>query len=273
MNVIVRPPSPVFTAAISTHPERDRIDATRAAAQHAAFCSALESRGIRLVRLPPEPGLPDATFVSDALVALPRAAAPDGRTALLLATRPGAQPRRPEVASVLAAARSLVAPDARIVAVAAPAMLEGGDVIVYGDRLAIGISARTNEAGARMLAAEAEALGFRPSLCPVTDRLHLATAITVVRPDLLIGTAAGFASLDGAGAQVAPHDEIGRLVLPDAELAGANVLRLAGTCFVAAGNPTAVALLREAGETVVEVPLDEFGRADGGPTCLVAIVP
>ena len=43
--------------------------------------------------------------------------------------------------------------------------------------------------------------------------------------------------------------------------------------FVASGHPRAVALMREAGEDVVEVELDEFIRADGGPTCLVAPIP
>jgi N-dimethylarginine dimethylaminohydrolase len=61
----------------------------------------------------------------------------------------------------------------------------------------------------------------------------------------LIGTASGFESLDGAGPEVA----------------------------IAQGNPRAVEALRDVGESVVEVELDEFVRADGGPTCLVAPVP
>ncbi|HEX8940839.1 MAG TPA: hypothetical protein VF763_11835 [Candidatus Limnocylindrales bacterium] len=272
MQVIVRPPSAAFRSAISTHHERDRIDPLVAAQQHASFCGALEAAGVSLVRLPAEPELPDAPFVSDVVLALPPAAQSDGPTARLLALRPGAQPRRPEVASVVAAARPLVGPDVPVGVVEPPALLEGGDVIVFGDRLAVGVSARTNEAGARLLAAEAAALGYRAFLCPVTDRLHLATAVTAVRADLLIGTAAGFASLDAAGPEVAPA-EVRRLVLPDAELAGANVLPLGGTCFVARGNPTAVGLLEAAGERVVEVELGEFVRADGGPTCLVALVP
>ena len=88
----------------------------------------------------------------------------------------------------------------------------------------------------------------------------------------LIGTASGFASLDAAGPDVAP-DDVERLVIPDDEVAGANVLAIAGRCFIARGSPGAVGALRNAGESVVEVELDEFLRADGGPTCLVAPVP
>jgi N-dimethylarginine dimethylaminohydrolase len=88
----------------------------------------------------------------------------------------------------------------------------------------------------------------------------------------LIGTAAGFQSLDAAGPEVAP-DDVQRLVIPDREVAGANVLAVGGRCFIARGSPLAVEAMRTAGEPVVEVELDEFLRADGGPTCLVAPVP
>jgi len=124
-----------------------------------------------------------------------------------------------------------------------------------------------------VLADAARSLGYRPFLCPVADRLHLATAVTAVEPDTLIGTAAGFASLDAAGTDVAPAGEIRRLLLPDDELQGANVLALGGHAFLGSGNPTAARLMHEIGMPVHELELDEFALADGGPTCLVNILP
>jgi N-dimethylarginine dimethylaminohydrolase len=62
MLVIVRPPGPAFRDAISTHPDRRRIDVSRAREQHASFCGALKDAGVPLLRLPEEPDLPDATF-------------------------------------------------------------------------------------------------------------------------------------------------------------------------------------------------------------------
>ena len=152
-------------------------------------------------------------------------------------------------------------------------MLEGGDVVVFGYRIAIGLSARTNEPGAQVLADAARSIGYRPFLCPVPDRLHLATAVTAVTPDTLIGTAAGFASLDAAGPDAAPAGEFRRLLLPDDELSGANVLALGRHAFLGAGNPTAARLLRETGLVVHEFDLSEFALADGGPTCLVNVLP
>jgi dimethylargininase len=272
VKVIVREPSEAFAHALSTHPERNRIDPSRAVVQHRAFVEALEACEADVVRLAPDPRFPDACFVSDTIVAL---APPGGgaSTVALVPTRPGAASRRDEVAPVLECARSLVRADTAVVAVEEPGTLDAGDVIVYGDRMAIGVSARTNRAGAEQLARVAERLGYRTFLCPVDDRLHLASAVTVVRSDRLVGTPSGFASLDAGGADAAPEGEIERVIVPEEEVEGANVLSLHGTCFVAAGYPSASRALRAAGESVVEVDLGEFTRADGGPTCLVALIP
>jgi dimethylargininase len=254
---LVRAPTAAFRQALSEHPQAGSIEPERAARQHAAFVAALVDAGCQVVRLAPEPDLPDAPFVSDTLVALER---------LVVLTRPGAPSRRPEVASVERCVRRLTS--ARIDRIAAPGTLDGGDVIVYGNRLAIGISARTNRAGAEQLARIAAGAGYRPFLCPVSDRLHLATAVTALGGDRLLGTSAGFASLDAVGAA----EGVERVLVPDAELPAANVLPAGGRCLVAAGYPRAAALLRARGDEVVELELGEFTKADGGPTCLVGIL-
>ena len=269
--VIVRPPSASFHRALSTHPGRDLIDTDRALAQHGAFVAALRAAAIDLLVLPAEHDLPDATFVSDTLVALPPADDPSAPAALLVVTRPGAPSRRGEVASVSACAQDL-APDAALVEIEDPGTLDGGDVVVFGDRVAIGVSARTNVCGAGQLALAVQSLGYHAFLCPVERRLHLASGVTALRPTRLVGTAAGFASLDRVPG-AAPAGGVERILVPDEEVAAANVLALAGRVFVAAGNPATEARLAAAGETVVSLELDEFTRADGGPTCLVAIVP
>jgi dimethylargininase len=251
VKLLVRAPSAAFKDALSEHRLRGTIDPARAVRQHAAFVRALRAAGVEVVELPPEPALPDACFVSDTLVPLGD---------LVVLARPGAEARRAETRSMARFARARIEP---------PGTLDGGDVIVYGRRVAIGISARTNRDGAEQLASLARAACYEPCLCPVDDRLHLATAVTVLDAACLIGTPAGFASLDATGA----GDGVERLLVPDDELPAANVLPAGGRCFMAAGYPRAAALLREHGETVVEVELDEFTMADGGPTCLVAILP
>lgn len=271
MRFLVRPPSDALVHALSEHPDRGSIDPSEARRQHRGYVQALRAAGQEVVELPAEPDLPDATFVWDTVLALPRAGE-ERPAALVCLTRPGEPSRRGEVPSVEARLRELLPRDTTFSRILEPGTLDAGDVIVYGDRVAIGLSARTNRSGADQLAILVTALGYRPFRCPVTDRLHLATAISPLGPDLLIGTAAGFASVDGAGPDAAPPG-IRRLLIPQEEEPGANVLVADGHAFVPAGNPTAVRLMRDAGLDVVEVPLDQFTRADGGPTCLVAPIP
>ena len=291
--------------ALSSHPERDRIDPVRAAGQHARYVAALITAGVDVHLLPADPQLPDACFTWDAVLAFARPGArearaepgpsragrpkaravsraieavetvtPDGGgTTLLVACRPGEPARRNEVAPVFACARKVIGHKVDAMAIEPPGTLDGGDVITFGDRVAIGVSARTNEAGARQLARAVQRLGYRAFLCPVSNRLHLASAVTPLSASRLVGTAAGFASLDAAGEDVAPTDEVDRLLIADVDVVAANVLAVDGLCFVASGHPRAVALMRDADEDVVEVELDEFTRADGGPTCLVAPIP
>ena len=268
VRMIMRPPGDALRRALSGHPDRDRIDPERARSQHGAFVEALETAGVVVTLLPTEADMPDACFTSDTLLAFSRPG--ELQTALVVATLPGAPTRRPEVPSVLACARRM-APGADVVEIRDPGTLDGGDVLIFGGRVAIGVSARTNEAGARQLATAAGRFGYRAFLCPVDDRLHLASGVTPLSARRLIGTRSGFQSLDAAGPEVAP-DDVERLVIEDKAAGGANVLVAGGRCFVARGFPSAVATLASAGESVVEVELDEFLFADGGPTCLVVAI-
>ncbi len=271
MTYIMRPPSPAFSRALSKHPLGHLIDVEEAVRQHAGVVAAMRGAGARIEMLPPDPELPDAPFVQDTMVSFRRTHDPRGGSALLVATRPGAPSRRPEVAAVMAAAGRLIPSDCRRLTIEAPGTMDGGDVLIWDDRVVIGLSSRTNEAGARQLAPAVAALGYRVWLCPVTDdRLHFASAVTVVGPGRLIGTAVGFADLDAVSPDILAG--VDRVLIPDEELPAHNVLRVGETVIVPAGNPVAVGLLRERGESVVEVEYDQFTRADAGLTCLVGLV-
>lgn len=268
---LMRPPGEAFAHALSKHPLGHLIDVEEARRQHVGVADVMRAAGARVVMLPEEPRLADAPFIQDTMVSLPRADDPRGGSALLVLTRPGAPSRRPEVPSVAAAAASLVPPDCVRLTVAAPGTMDGGDVLAWGDRVVIGLSGRTDEAGALQVKPAVEALGYRVWLCPVTDdRLHFASAITVVRPGRLIGTAVGFADLDAVDPAILA--DVDRVLIPDEELPAHNVLPVRGTVIIPAGNPVATAMLRDRGEHVVEVDYDQFTRADAGLTCLVGLV-
>ena len=107
MNIIMRPPSEAFARAISTHPRHAELDPGKALRQHEALRAAMIEAGAQIVLLEPDLVNPDAPFVQDVAVTFPAPGDPGGRSVLLVATRPGAPTRRPEVSSVLAAAQTL----------------------------------------------------------------------------------------------------------------------------------------------------------------------
>jgi dimethylargininase len=268
MRYLVRPPGPSFTKALSQHPDRSRIDATRAARQHAAFVISLRRSGAEVIELPAQPDMPDAPFVSDCIVTL---RSPQG--AIVVVTRPGAPSRRAEVGSVAEAARA-AARHATFKNIEGPGTLEGGDVIILGQRIFIGVSERTNEDGAQQLAKIAAAAGYDARICPVEGRLHLASEATAIGQGTVVGTDAGLLSLKHAKPSSPDAlEDVEQVVVPASEAPAANVIAFHGTCLVAAGFPITAGALHDLGAKVVEVELDEFTRADGGPTCLVAELP
>src|SRR4051812_15520749 len=102
-----------------THLSREPIDIDRANHQHAQYEATLRSLGCTIRRLPQTPDLPDSIFVEDTAVVL---------SELAIVTRPGAESRRAETASVAEALSEY----RDVSVIEAPATIDGGDVLVIG---------------------------------------------------------------------------------------------------------------------------------------------
>jgi dimethylargininase len=245
---LTRLPSPALPACELTHIAREPIDLARADAQHAVYRAALEKAGAKVSILPALPDYPDSCFVEDTAVLLPE---------LVIRTRPGALSRQGEVA--------LVAPhlpaDRPHVTIAAPGTLDGGDVLVVGHDIFIGLTARSNADAVAQVAAAAAPFGYRTTGVPLAGALHLKTAASAL-PDgrVLINTDWLDPSLFGR-----PH-----LASAPGEPFAANSLTVGTTLFHAAGAATAARLAAQ-GFHVVELDISEFAKAEAGLTCLSLI--
>ena len=243
--------SPTLAACELTHLERRPIDVARAAAEHAAYEDALRALGASVVRAAPAPELPDAVFVEDAAVVLDEVA---------MIARPGAPVRRAETASVAEALRRY----RTLAAVAAPATLDGGDVLHIGRTLYVGISSRTTREAVEQLGRLLRPWDYRIVGVAITGCLHLKSAVTEVGEGLLLANprwvnAAGFAPLE---------------VLPvcEEEPGAANALRLGGAVIFPDHYPLTARRLADAGVAVLPVPCREIAKAEGGVTCCSLIV-
>src|SRR4030042_2633048 len=107
--------------------------------QHHAYRQALLSLGLDLIVLPAEPAYPDAYFVEDPAIITPKIA---------VITRSGALSRRGEETTL----EPFLEYYRPLHHIQPPGTLDGGDVLMVGEHFFIGLSERTNEAGAAQLA-------------------------------------------------------------------------------------------------------------------------
>lgn len=247
---IVRPPGSSFRDALTTV-DLGTPDLDEARAQHEAYCAALGRCGVELIRLPEDDRHPDSTFVEDTAVLV------NGRAVL---TRPGAPSRADEVEAIRPAlARFLPT----LGAIEEPGTLDGGDVCETDQRFLIGISRRTNEEGARQLAAILAREGFAASFVDIRamdEILHLKSGIGYAGEGRMLAIAAlcGHEALRGF--------EIIRV--PDAEAYAANAVRVNDRILIAAGSPRTEAALASLDYDVLPLDVSEFQKMDGGLSCL-----
>lgn len=222
-----------------THLERVSISYERAAAQHHEYRALLASLGCEVIDIPADDAYPDCVFIEDTAVVLDDVA---------VITRPGAESRRGEV-DVVAAVLARYRPIARI---EAPGTIDGGDVLVIGERIFVGRTARTNDDGIAQLRALT-----RREVIPVDvhGALHLKTAVTWLGGNVLLANREWFDVVPLNGFQFIDVDE------PFA----ANALRIDDVIVYPSSFPRTLAKLREFDLRTVNA--DELAKAEGGVTC------
>jgi dimethylargininase len=251
---ITRQISPRFNECEITHIERTPIDLDIARAQHEEYVQALKSLGCdcEIVELPPEPDLPDSVFVEDAAFILPEVA---------VITRPGANSRRRETESI---ARTL-SPLKKLVFLTEPATLDGGDVLVLGKRIFVGLSTRSNPVAIDQLNALLAEYGYSVTGVHLHDCLHLKSAVSGVDDQTL---------LINKNWLDTHHFQDYKLieVHPDEPFA-ANCLPVGESVIYPTSFPKTCASLEEAGYKVVKVDMSELAKAEGAVTCCSLILP
>jgi dimethylargininase len=248
---ITREVSSALAACELTHLARVPIDVTVARAQHRVYEQTLAAAGYRIEHLDADAAMPDSVFVEDMAIVFDEVA---------ILTNPGAESRRceaPAIAAALAAYRPLQR-------IEPPATVDGGDVLVAGRRVYVGLSTRTNEDGVRQIRRILVPFGYTVSAVEVRGCLHLKSAVTALADDVLLvnrdwiepGVFAGCTIVD-----VAPE-----------EPSAANALRLADRVIAAQAFPRTADRIAALGLDVALVDASELAKAEGAVTCCSLIV-
>ncbi|HEY0299709.1 MAG TPA: arginine deiminase family protein [Rhizomicrobium sp.] len=249
-----------FTDAIVRAPGRSVVDGLRddprarpryeeIREEHAAYVAALRAAGVAVEVLPPLEAFPDSVFVEDPALVF-------GEGAILL--RPGAPSRLGERDAMRAA---LTARFPRVLELQDGEFADGGDVLVTPDVVFVGLSRRTNAAGAAALLAHLAALGRSGRVVQTPPGvLHFKTAVSLLDRNTLLATPAmAAAGLFGG---------LNLLFTPEGEHAAANALRVNDTVFAGAQFPATRDLLTSAGYAVTPLGVAGIAKLDAGLSCM-----
>ncbi len=262
--VLVKRPGRSFGAAFDdpAHGFLHPVDLDVAQREHDAFVDTLASLGPRVHRLEVELETPDLVYPFDPLLITDRGS---------IVLRPGKPNRSDEPAAIEAWTLAAGIPTAG--RIEAPGTIEGGDTLwLRPDLLCIGRSLRTNDDGARQLAALVcgdVRIFDLPYWRGPAELIHLLSVISPVADDLAVV----YLPLLPVGLWRLLGDLGIRIIeVPDEEFAtlGCNVLAVRpGVVILAEGNPTTQARLVAAGCEVHTYPATEIGiNGSGGPTCM-----
>lgn len=263
-DVLVKRPGPAFGAAFDdpAHGFLHPVDLELARRQHDAFVATLASLGPRVHVLDAETASPDLVYTFDPLLISDRGAIP---------LRPGKPNRQTEPAALEAWTTAAGIPTAG--RIEAPGTVEGGDTFwLRPDLFCIGRTLRTNDHGARQLAAIVGGdvrIFDVPYWRGAAELIHLLSVISPVADDLAVV----YLPLLPVGLWELLRDlGIRLLEVSDEEFPtlGCNVLAVRpGVVILAEGNSRIAADLARAGCDVHTYPASEIGiNGSGGPTCL-----
>ncbi len=248
-----------FDRAIVRAPGDSAVDGLRAGggpapivsalcAEHEAYVEALDEAGVTVETLPPLEDFPDSMFVEDPALVFPEGA-------ILL--RPGAPSRAGEAATLDPILRSRF----EQVAVLGEGHADGGDVLVTPDIVYIGLSGRTDTAGARALARLLRDIGRETKVVETPlGTLHLKSGAAMLDEETMIVTRAVAASDMFAGFR--------QIVVPEGEEGAANLIRVNDHVLAGADYPRTLDLLAAEGLRVVALPVAQIARLDAGLSCM-----
>ena len=246
-HAIVRRPGRSVTGGIRKGPDAPSYDGI--VREHDAYVAALRSAGLQVDMLEPLEAYPDSVFVEDPALVF-------AEGAILL--RPGVASRLGEAEEMRAA---LKARFERVLALEGDEYADGGDVLATPDEVVIGLSKRTNRAGAERLVTLLGKLGRTARVAETpADILHFKSASSLLDERTVMATR----RMAQSGAF--PRLEI--LVVPDGEEGAANFLRINDVVFVGAQYPRTIELLRGRGFDARGLPVGEIAKLDAGLSCM-----
>jgi dimethylargininase len=259
-NLPANPPMYRFDAAIVRRPARsvvaglraeDRGDPTYEAIkiEHDAYIAALRAAGVEVSILPALETFPDSMFVEDPALVFPEGA-------ILL--RPGAESRAGETREIAPALRERFE---TVLELPSPGFADGGDILTTPKGVMIGLSSRTDRAGADGLIDCLAKLSRTGEIVETPEGvLHFKSDCSLLDDECVLTTA----RLARSGV----FNGFKQILVPEGEEPAANALRVNDVVMVGSDFPQTLEQLDAHGYTVVPLHTAEIGKIDAGLSCM-----
>ena len=249
-NVIVRRPCRAICEGITSAPELGKPIYEKALQQHDTYIEALKQCGVEVTVLEADERYPDSCFVEDPALITRKCA---------IITNPGAASRNGEKNEIIGAVKKFF-PEDKIEYIKDPGTLEGGDVMMVGDTLYVGLSARTNAEGIRQLTEILNKYGLECIQVPLEKVLHLKTGVNYIENNNML--------VSGEFIEKPEFEKYNKIVIPEDEAYAANCIWVNDTVIVPEGYPAVLKAVQDAGYKTLLVDTSEFRKIDGGLSCL-----
>jgi len=241
---ITRKPCKNFGAGI-TSSNLGKPDYSLMLQQHHTYVDTLNNLGLQVTELEALDDYPDAHFVEDTAVVVPEIA---------IIARPGAKSRRGEEITI----EDVLAKYKNIEKIKAPGTVDGGDVLITGKKVYIGISERTNQEGANQLSEILKKFGYDSTYISVNKGLHLKSDVNYIGKNTVLMKDI-FDTQD--------FKSYNKIIVKPEESYAANSLLVNNKLIIPKGFAETKLRLLEAEFDVIELDMSESQKMDGGLTC------
>lgn len=223
-------------------------DFNKALAQHKDYIAALKECGLSVTILDADEKFPDSTFVEDVALLTPHCA---------IITNPGAATRQQETQSMVPVVNDFYK---QVEFIQPPGTVEAGDIMMVADHYYIGLSTRTNQAGAEQMITILEKYNMTGSIVSLSEVLHLKTGLGYLENNNLMAS--------GEFLTKPEFQKYNILEVESDEAYAANSVWINDIVLTPAGFPKTKKLIESAGYKVREVDVSEYRKIDGGLSCL-----
>ena len=244
-HAIVRPVPDSYNLCVRTNVEK--IDVALAKSQHTEYCRALQKLGLKLIWVEGDNTLADSCFVEDTAIVLEEKA---------IICNMKVKSRAKEVVEVAKVLEKLKETHC----ITPPATIDGGDVLKIGDKVFVGISARTNLQAIRQLRKIVENSNLKIVPVKVHNVLHLKSVCTYLGNNYVILSKGHF--------DINILRDYNIIMVPKGEEYAADCLAINGTVIIAKDHPKTKKLVEKEGFFIKELEISEFRKGEGALTCL-----